>query len=76
MSGDKDRAIQNLKLVAREGHYFRPLAKVFLGIIDLRENKPQEARQLLAELSHDYPGNPLYRKELIKLDHKLAVPTE
>ena len=68
--------MQNLELVAREGHYFRPLAKVFLGIIDLREKKPQEARRLLAELVHDYPRNPLYRKELDKLDVKLAVPSE
>lgn len=73
VAGDKQRGVRNLELVAREGHYFRPLAKVFLGIIDLREKKPQEARRLLAELVHDYPRNPLYRKELDKLDRKLAL---
>jgi hypothetical protein len=73
VDGDKQRGIHNLELVAREGHYLRPLAKVFLGIIDLREKKPQEARQLLAELVHDYPRNPLYRKELDKLQLKLAL---
>jgi hypothetical protein len=28
---------------------------------------------LLAELAHDYPRNPLYRKELDKLDRELAL---
>jgi hypothetical protein len=74
VGGDKDRGVKNLELVAREGHYLKPLAKVFLGIIDLREKKPQEARRLLAELAHDYPSNPLYRKELDKLNLKLAAP--
>jgi hypothetical protein len=73
VDGDKQRGVRNLELVAREGHYLRPLAKVFLGIIDLREKKPQEARRLLAELAHDYPRNPLYRKELDKLDREMAL---
>ena len=76
VDGNKQRGVQNLELVAREGRFFRPLAKVFLGIIDLREKKPQEARKLLAELVRDYPRNPLYRKELDKLDVKLAVASE
>jgi len=76
VDGNKQRGIDNLELVAREGHYLKPLAKIFLGIIDLREKKPQEARRLLAELVHDYPRNPLYRKELEKLNGKLAVPAD
>jgi hypothetical protein len=76
VDGNKQRGIRNLELVARDGHYLKPLAKVFLGIIDLREKKPQEARRLLAELVHDYPRNPLYRKELDKLNLKLAVPAD
>jgi hypothetical protein len=76
VDGNKQRGVQNLQLVAREGRYLKPLAKVFLGIINLREKKPQEARRLLAELVQDYPGNPLYRKELDKLNSKLAVPAD
>jgi tetratricopeptide (TPR) repeat protein len=74
VEGDKQRGVQNLELVAREGRYLGPLAKIFLGIIDLREKKPQEARELLAELVRDYPRNPLYRRELEKLDHRSAGP--
>jgi len=76
VDGDKQRGVRHLELVAREGRYLGPLAKVFLGIIDLREKKPQEARKLLAELVRDYPRNPLYRKELDKLDRKLAIPAD
>jgi hypothetical protein len=76
VDGNKQRGIENLELVARQGRYLGPLAKIFLGIIDLREKKPQEARRLLAELAHDYPRNPLYQKELAKLDRKLAAPAD
>jgi len=76
VDGNKQRGVRNLELVAREGHYLKPLAKVFLGIIDLREKKPREARRLLAELAHDYPRNPLYRKELDKLDGNPALPAD
>jgi hypothetical protein len=74
VGGDKQRGVRNLELVAREGRYLGPLAKVFLGIIDLREKRPLEARKLLAELVRDYPQNPLYRKELDKLDHRPSEP--
>ena len=73
VQGDKQTGIRHLELVAREGRYFGPLAKVFLGIINLREKRPQETRRLLAELVRDYPRNPLYRKELEKLERK-ALP--
>jgi hypothetical protein len=67
VSGSKERGAENLRLVAREGHYFKPFAKILLGIINLREKKPQEAQKFLADLAHDYPDNPLFRRELAKL---------
>ena len=73
VDGNKGRGVRNLELVARDGHYLKPLAKVFLGIIDLREKKPQDAQRLLADLARDFPENPLYRKELGKLNARLAV---
>jgi hypothetical protein len=67
VSGSKDRGVEDLRLVAREGHYFKPFAKILLGVVDLREKKPQEARDLLIDLARDYPDNPLFRKELAKV---------
>jgi hypothetical protein len=76
VDGNKQRGVHYLELAARDGRYLKPLAKVFLAIIDLREKKQREARRLLAELAHDYPRNPLYRKELDKLNVKLGIPAE
>ncbi|MGA2271664.1 MAG: hypothetical protein ABSH44_24640 [Bryobacteraceae bacterium] len=67
VTGSKERGVENVRLVAREGHYFKPFAKILLGIADLREKKLQEARDLLVDLAHDYPENPLFRKELAKV---------
>jgi hypothetical protein len=73
VSGSKERGRQNLELASREGRYFRPFAKILLGIINLREKKPKAAQRLLADLAHDYPTNPLFQKELAKLNSKLGV---
>ena len=67
VTGSKERGVENVRLVAREGHYFKPFAKILLGIAALREKKPLEARDLLADLARDYPNNPLFRKELAKV---------
>lgn len=73
VSGSKERGVENLWLTAREGRYFKAFAKILISIISLREKRPMEARELLAELSRDYPGNPLFRQELAKLNGKLGV---
>jgi tetratricopeptide (TPR) repeat protein len=73
VNGNKQRGVENLQLVARQGRYFKPFAKILLGIIALREKKPQEAQRLLVELAHEYPDNPLFRKELSKLNSKLGL---
>ena len=72
VNGSKANGVQNLQLVARDGHYLKPFAKILLGIIALREKRPREAQKLLVELSHDYPANPLFHTELAKLNAKLG----
>jgi hypothetical protein len=67
VSGSKERGVENLRLVAREGHYFKPFAKILLAVVALREKRPRETRDLLADLVRDYPDNPLFRKELAKV---------
>jgi predicted Zn-dependent protease len=73
IDGSKDRGVERLRLVAREGHYFKPFSKIMLSIIALREKRPQEAQQWLAELTRNYPDNRLFRQELAKVSAKLAV---
>jgi hypothetical protein len=73
VAGSKDQGVDRLKLVAREGHYFKPFSKIMLSIISLREKRPQEAQQWLTELARDYPENRLFRKELAKVNAQLGV---
>jgi hypothetical protein len=73
VTANKEQGKQHLELTAREGHYFRPFAKILLSLCALRENRPQDAQKLVAELSRDFPGNPLFRKELAKLNGKLGI---
>jgi hypothetical protein len=70
VSGSKEAGVRNVQLVATEGHYLKPFAKILLGIAALRDKRPRDAQKLLAELSHNYPQNPLFRKELEKLNEK------
>jgi hypothetical protein len=67
VQGSKEQGVKNLELVVREGHYFKPFAKILLAIIDLREKRPQETAKLLESLAQDYPSNPLFRKELARM---------
>ncbi len=73
IQGSKDQAKRNLELVAREGRYLGPFARILLGIIYLREKRPSDARQLLVGLTREYPENPLLRKELAKVSAQTGV---
>jgi hypothetical protein len=73
VNGSKERGVANLQTVSREGHYFKPFAKILLAIIALREKRAQDAQRLLVDLTHEYPENPLFRKELAKLNARLGV---
>jgi predicted Zn-dependent protease len=73
VAGSKERGVERLRLVATEGHYFKPFSKIMLSIIALREKRPQEAQQWLTELARDYPSNRLFRTELAKVNAKLGV---
>jgi len=68
VQGSKEQGVKNLELVVREGNYFKPFAKILLAIIDLREKHPRESEKLLESLAHDYPSNPLFRRELARIN--------
>lgn len=72
VDGSKEKGVHNLETVASNGHLLRPFAKILLGIIDLREKKFRDAQKLLLDLAHEYPQNPLFHKELAKLNAKLG----
>ncbi len=68
--GDKQQGLKDLELVAERGHYLGPFARILLAIAYIREKHPESARKLLAQLQRDFPQNPLYARELARLDQK------
>jgi hypothetical protein len=70
VKGSKQQALANLQKVAEAGRYLGPFARILLAIIHVREKRPQTAITLLAELTRQFPENPLLRKELVKLRTK------
>ncbi len=64
---NKDEGIRKMKLVAQNGHYLRPFARLLLAVQNLRDKNKAVAKDLLAGLARDFPGNQLYSEELSKL---------
>lgn len=67
VSGSKQKAVEDLELVVKQGKYYGPMARMMLAVIHLREKRADQAQALLAGLVNDFPENPLFRKELARL---------
>jgi tetratricopeptide (TPR) repeat protein len=65
--GDKAVGMRQLELAVAQGHYLQPYAQLLLALTSLREKRPQRAQALLANLASEFPENPLFRRELVKL---------
>lgn len=64
---DREKGIEQLGKTARQGYYLEPFAKLLLGVAALRDNQPEKARSILAELHQRFPDNGLYSAELNRL---------
>ncbi|HEY3939612.1 MAG TPA: hypothetical protein VGL97_19420 [Bryobacteraceae bacterium] len=64
---DKAEGLAKLRIVAAQGHYLKPYAKVLLAIAALRDGRKAEARDLMTELATQFPHNDLFQAELKKL---------
>jgi hypothetical protein len=64
---DKDRGVRTLELTAEKGHYLLPFAQLLLAVAALRDKDPHRAKELLQNLAHEFPNNPLYQKELQRI---------
>lgn len=67
--GDKKTGISELKLAAEHGRFFAPFARMLLAVAYLRDKDTQHARELLAGLRDQFPANPLFAREIARLDH-------
>jgi hypothetical protein len=73
VEGNKKKGIDELELVAKDGKYYGPFARMLLAVIAIREKRPWDAESRLAGLAADYPENPLIRQELART-RKMANP--
>jgi hypothetical protein len=71
--GDKKKGIEQLQVAAARGRYLRPLAKLLLASLYLREKQPEQAERLLEELRAEFPANGLATTEFASL-HARLIP--
>jgi len=65
---DKEEGLAKLRLTAEKGHYLAPYARLLLAVAALRDHNRNQARELLSGLADEFPHNPLYRKELARIE--------
>jgi hypothetical protein len=68
VSGDKQRGISELQLTAAQGRFLAPFARILLAIAYVRDKQPERARPVLLSLEKDFPNNPLFARELARLE--------
>jgi hypothetical protein len=73
ISGSREKGIENVKIVAEKGRYLKPFGKILLAVAYLRDKRIRQSRDMLAELSRDYPSNPLFRKELARMETRIGA---
>lgn len=68
IAGNKEAGINELQVTAQRGRYLAPFARILLAIAYVREKDKSQARQLLVSLQQDFPQNPLFSREIGRLD--------
>jgi hypothetical protein len=61
---DERKGIQQLKIVAEKGRYFKAYAKLLLAIAAKRQHDQKQARELISQLVTEYPNNSFFRAAL------------
>jgi hypothetical protein len=68
VSGDKTAGLAELQLTADHGQYLGPFARILLAIAYVRDKDNARARGVLASLRDEFPKNPLFAREIARLD--------
>jgi len=68
IAANKQAGIEELQLTAEHGHYLAPFARILLAIAYVRDKDKTHARELLVSLQRDFPENPLFAREIGRLD--------
>jgi hypothetical protein len=68
VQGDKQGGIAELQTTAEHGHLLAPFARILLAIAYVRDKDSAHAKETLLGLQKEFPSNPLFTKELARLD--------
>ena len=68
VSGDKAQGLVELQITADHGQYLGPFARILLAIAYVRDKDNARARGVLASLRDEFPKNPLFAREIARLD--------
>lgn len=68
VAGDKKEGIAELQLTADHGQYLGPFARILLAIAYVRDKDTARARGVLSALRDEFPKNPLFAREIARLD--------
>ena len=68
LAGDKKVGVAELRMAAAHGHYLGPFARILLAIAYVRDKDNVRARETLAALRDEFPRNPLFAREIARLD--------
>jgi hypothetical protein len=64
---DRELGLQQLSVTAEKGHLLKPYAMLLLAVDALRRKDTAKAREILSDLSRQFPHNRLYAEELARL---------
>ena len=67
-SGDKQKGMADVERTALHGRYLAPFGRILLAIAYVRDKDTARAREMLVGLSRDFPRNPLFPREIERLD--------
>lgn len=68
LPGDRQGGIADLQLTAEHGRYLAPFARILLAIAYVRNKDKPRAIQLLNALRGEFPANPLFSREIARLE--------
>jgi hypothetical protein len=64
---NKAEGVRLLKLTAEQGHYLAPFARLMLAVGELRDGHVQQGKEILINLSKEFPKNTLYQRQIARL---------
>jgi hypothetical protein len=64
---NKAEGVRLITLTAEQGHYLAPFARLMLAVGELRDGRVQQGKEILINLSKEFPQNTLYQRQIARL---------